>query len=212
VLIVDEAQALSAELLELLRLLTNLETQERKLLQIVLIGQPELRDQLARPELEQLSQRVIARVHLGPLQPPRRPTTCATAWRVAGLRGEQPFTRPRAGTGAPAQRRRAAAHQPAVPARAAGRLCQGTRASGRPSCAGGARGLRGPASRSLRPGTGRWLLLLVVAGGAAAWWWQAGVTPERGGDGKDRGIGGRPGIAGSCPRGAGAPRWPALPP
>ena len=55
---------LSAEVLEQLRLLTNLETNERKLLQIVLIGQPELRTMLARPELEQLAQRVIARFHL----------------------------------------------------------------------------------------------------------------------------------------------------
>src|SRR5437868_7669546 len=67
VLIIDEAQNLSADVLEQLRLLTNLETSERKLLQIILIGQPELRDMLARPELEQLAQRVIARYHLGPL-------------------------------------------------------------------------------------------------------------------------------------------------
>mgnify|MGYP002378872394 CR=1 FL=1 len=67
VLIIDEAQSLSAEVLEQLRLLTNLETNERKLLQIILIGQPELRDMLARPELEQLAQRVIARYHLGAL-------------------------------------------------------------------------------------------------------------------------------------------------
>src|SRR6218665_1347057 len=67
VLIIDEAQSLSAEVLEQLRLLTNLETAERKLLQIILIGQPELRDMLARPELEQLAQRVIARFHLGAL-------------------------------------------------------------------------------------------------------------------------------------------------
>jgi len=67
VLVIDEAQHLSTEVLEQLRLLTNLETNERKLLQIVLIGQPELRDMLARPELEQLAQRVIARYHLGAL-------------------------------------------------------------------------------------------------------------------------------------------------
>ncbi|MCE3261751.1 MAG: family ATPase [Pseudoduganella sp.] len=67
VLVIDEAQNLSADVLEQLRLLTNLETSERKLLQIILIGQPELRGMLARPELEQLAQRVIARYHLGPL-------------------------------------------------------------------------------------------------------------------------------------------------
>jgi general secretion pathway protein A len=64
VLVIDEAQALDPPVLEQLRLLTNLETDQRKLLQIVLIGQPELRDLLARPDLEQLAQRVIARCHL----------------------------------------------------------------------------------------------------------------------------------------------------
>ena len=66
-LIVDEAQALEPPLLEQLRLLTNLETSDRKLLQIILIGQPELRERVDGPGLEQLAQRVIARYHLGPL-------------------------------------------------------------------------------------------------------------------------------------------------
>lgn len=64
VLIIDEAQNLSIEVLEQLRLLTNLETSEKKLLQIVLLGQPELLDLLKRPELRQLSQRITARYHL----------------------------------------------------------------------------------------------------------------------------------------------------
>lgn len=67
VLIIDEAQNLSAEVLEQMRLLTNLETNERKLLQIILLGQPELARMLERPELRQLSQRIVARYHLGPL-------------------------------------------------------------------------------------------------------------------------------------------------
>lgn len=67
VLIIDEAQNLSADVLEQLRLLTNLETNSCKLLQIILIGQPELRDMVAQPQLEQLAQRVIARYHLGAL-------------------------------------------------------------------------------------------------------------------------------------------------
>ena len=70
VLIIDEAQNLSAEVLEQMRLLTNLETNKRKLLQIILIGQPELALMLERPELRQLSQRVVARYHLGPLSKP----------------------------------------------------------------------------------------------------------------------------------------------
>jgi len=67
VLIIDEAQNLSAEVLEQMRLLTNLETNERKLLQIILIGQPELAAMLERQELRQLAQRIVARYHLGNL-------------------------------------------------------------------------------------------------------------------------------------------------
>ena len=67
VLIVDEAQGLSAEVLEQVRLLTNLETRQQKLLQIILVGQPELRELLARTELRQLAQRITGRYHLTPL-------------------------------------------------------------------------------------------------------------------------------------------------
>lgn len=67
VLIIDEAQNLSVDVLEQLRLLTNLETNQRKLLQIILLGQPELLTLLARQELRQLSQRVTARFHLDAL-------------------------------------------------------------------------------------------------------------------------------------------------
>ena len=84
VLIIDEAQNLSADVLEQLRLLTNLETNERKLLQIILIGQPELRTMLARPELEQLAQRVIARYHLGSLTQEETGSYIAHRLAVAG--------------------------------------------------------------------------------------------------------------------------------
>ncbi len=67
VLLIDEAQNLSLEVLEQLRLLTNLETSYTKLLQIVLVGQPELKALLARQELRQLNQRITARYHLKPL-------------------------------------------------------------------------------------------------------------------------------------------------
>ena len=67
VLIIDEAQNLDAEVLEQVRLLTNLETSSQKLLQIVLIGQPELRSLLASDEMRQLSQRITARYHLEPI-------------------------------------------------------------------------------------------------------------------------------------------------
>jgi general secretion pathway protein A len=67
VLIIDEAQNLSSESLEQVRLLTNLETPTQKLLQIILLGQPELRDELNKAELRQLAQRITARYHLTPL-------------------------------------------------------------------------------------------------------------------------------------------------
>ena len=67
VLIIDEAQNLSIEALEQVRLLTNLETATQKLLQIILLGQPELRTMLAREDLRQLAQRITARYHLTPL-------------------------------------------------------------------------------------------------------------------------------------------------
>jgi general secretion pathway protein A len=87
VLVIDEAQNLSSDVLEQLRLLTNLETSERKLLQIILIGQPELRTMLARPELEQLAQRVIARYHLGPLGEAETGAYIAHRLAVAGAVG-----------------------------------------------------------------------------------------------------------------------------
>jgi general secretion pathway protein A len=67
ILLIDEAQNLSSEVLEQIRLLTNLETNEKKLLQIILIGQPELKTILSKTELRQLSQRITARYHLDPL-------------------------------------------------------------------------------------------------------------------------------------------------
>ncbi len=69
VLIIDEAQNLAAEVLEEVRLLTNLETTSQKLLQVILIGQPELAAMLEQPKLRQLAQRVTARYHLEPLSP-----------------------------------------------------------------------------------------------------------------------------------------------
>ncbi|HTP40066.1 MAG TPA: AAA family ATPase, partial [Steroidobacteraceae bacterium] len=84
VLIVDEAQNLSPELLEQIRLLTNLETETQKLLQIILIGQPELRELLARNDLRQLAQRVTARYHLDPLSREETAAYVRHRLRVAG--------------------------------------------------------------------------------------------------------------------------------
>jgi len=88
VLIIDEAQNLSADVLEQLRLLTNLETAEKKLLQIVLLGQPELQNILALPQLRQLNQRITARYHLKAIN--RQELAAYLLYRlgVAGVRGE----------------------------------------------------------------------------------------------------------------------------
>jgi general secretion pathway protein A len=93
VLVIDEAQNLSPEVLEQLRLLTNLETNERKLLQIVLVGQPELRTMVAGPGLEQLAQRVIARYHLEALSGEDSQRYIRHRLTVSGLRGPLPFDR-----------------------------------------------------------------------------------------------------------------------
>jgi general secretion pathway protein A len=84
VLVVDEAQNLSPEVLEQVRLLTNLETNTQKLLQIILIGQPELRELLARNELRQLAQRITGRYHLNPLSREETAAYVRHRLRVAG--------------------------------------------------------------------------------------------------------------------------------
>jgi len=86
VLVIDEAQNLSREVLEQLRLLTNLETTREKLLQVALIGQPELRQVLARQDLRQLAQRVTARYHLRPFTEAETRGYVAHRLHVAGLR------------------------------------------------------------------------------------------------------------------------------
>jgi general secretion pathway protein A len=91
ILIVEEAQNLSTEVLEQIRLLTNLETNEYKLLQIIMIGQPELRDKLRQPELRQLSQRITARYHLGPLSKRDIPEYVNFRLATAGLKRRQPL-------------------------------------------------------------------------------------------------------------------------
>jgi len=89
VLIIEEAQNLSVDVLEQIRLLTNLETNQRKLLQIIMLGQPELRETLSKPELRQLSQRITARYHLGPLAREEVAAYVNHRLSVAGLvRGE----------------------------------------------------------------------------------------------------------------------------
>ena len=80
VLIIDEAQDMPDATLEMTRLLSNLETATQKLLQIVLVGQPELREKLAKPSLRQFAQRITVRFHLRTMSA-RKPTpTSAIAW------------------------------------------------------------------------------------------------------------------------------------
>ncbi len=94
VLIIDEAQDLSNELLEQVRLLSNLETDERKLLQIVLMGQPELRDRLNEHGLRQLRQRITVRYHLNPLRRFEVAQYVQHRLQVSGAKGVPYFSRP----------------------------------------------------------------------------------------------------------------------
>ncbi|MEM7363197.1 MAG: AAA family ATPase [Pseudomonadota bacterium] len=88
VVIIDEAQNMDPDVLEQLRLLTNLETHQRKLLQVVLLGQPELLELLSQPSLRQLLQRVTARYHLDGLSSDELPEYVAHRLRLAGGRGQ----------------------------------------------------------------------------------------------------------------------------
>jgi general secretion pathway protein A len=92
-LIVDEAQNLSPEMLEEIRLLSNLETPRSKLLQIMLVGQPELWGMLSRPELRQLRQRIVLRFDLRPLSSDETAQYIEERLRLAGHTGKEIFKR-----------------------------------------------------------------------------------------------------------------------
>ena len=94
VLIIDEAQDLTDDLLEQVRLLSNLETDNRKLLQIVLLGQPELRARLNNPRLRQLRQRITVRYHLQPLSRSEVDQYVRHRLHCSGANGTPCFTRP----------------------------------------------------------------------------------------------------------------------
>jgi len=94
VLIIDDAQALSNEALEQVRLLSNFETDDHKLLQIVLMGQPELRDRLDHPSLRQLRQRITVRYHLRALKYQEVGQYVQHRLMVSGARGTPHFTGP----------------------------------------------------------------------------------------------------------------------
>jgi general secretion pathway protein A len=92
VLVIDEAQNLSTEVLEEIRLLTNLETAREKLLQIVLAGQPELEDKLSRPELRQLRQRITLRCKTRPFDGKETEAYINERLRISGRNGRPIFT------------------------------------------------------------------------------------------------------------------------
>jgi general secretion pathway protein A len=92
-LIVDEAQNLSPEMLEEIRLLSNLETPHSKLIQIMLVGQPELEEQLQRPELRQLRQRISLRFRLRPFDADETENYVQERLRLAGYTGKGVFKR-----------------------------------------------------------------------------------------------------------------------
>lgn len=92
VLVIDEAQNLSLRLLEQIRMLSNLETDKEKLIQIVLVGQPELRQKLAQPELEQLRQRIGVRYHMTALDADEVRTYIDHRLRVSGSDGTLEWT------------------------------------------------------------------------------------------------------------------------
>jgi general secretion pathway protein A len=94
VLIIDEAQNLTEDLLEQVRLISNIETDDRKLLQIVLMGQPELRDRLNSPRLKQLRQRITVRYHLAPLTRTEVGQYIHHRLALAGSHGMPSFTAP----------------------------------------------------------------------------------------------------------------------
>ena len=94
VLVIDEAQDLTDDLLEQVRLLSNLETDNRKLLQIILMGQPELRDRLNNPRLRQLRQRITVRYHLHTLNRQEMAQYIQHRLEVSGSKGGPYFTRP----------------------------------------------------------------------------------------------------------------------
>ena len=94
VLIIDEAQNLTEELLEQVRMLSNLELDNRKLLQIVLLGQPELRERLDSPNLRQLRQRITVRYHLRPLTFAELSQYIQHRLQISGAKQRPRFTRP----------------------------------------------------------------------------------------------------------------------
>lgn len=92
ILIIDESQNMTPSMLEQIRMLSNLETEKEKLLQIILVGQPELRDKLKLPHLRQLRQRIAVRYHINPLDKEESSKYIFHRLRVAGSKGDISFS------------------------------------------------------------------------------------------------------------------------
>ena len=92
VLIIDEAQNLKNSVLEELRMLSNLETEKEKLFQMILVGQPQLRDKINSPDMEQLRQRISVRFHITPLENDEIEEYIYHRLKVAGSRGDITFS------------------------------------------------------------------------------------------------------------------------
>ena len=176
VLIIDEAQNLSPEVLEEVRLLTNLETTREKLLQVILIGQPELAAILEQPKLRQLAQRVTARYHLEPLSRAETRAYVRHRLAVAG-RGRAVVHRARPADAAPPVARHSPRHQRhrrprppgrlhagASPGRRRDRAARGGRGAGRASAAVAAVGADGPPRRPSSPRPAALGLVLLAPG------------------------------------------------
>ncbi len=179
VVVIDEAQRLSAVALEEIRLLTNLETNQCKLLNVILVGQPELRDALMRPELRQLTQRITARYHLGPLTLDETRLYIGHRLRLAGAPGR---------IFSPAAIRLIQRRSHGIP-RLINQICErammGAYARGRREVSvslvhEAVRDLAGLPARGKAMGRPLLLLLALIAGGGAfAWWAGRGTGPER---------------------------------
>ena len=167
-LLIDEAQLLSSEALEQLRLLTNLETRERKLLQIILVGQPELRDTLAQATLRQLAQRITARYHLEALGPEMLKAMLCHRLAVAGAL-TQPFS-----AAAFRELHRQSGGIPRIANLIADRALLAGYGAGEAvvdgaQVKGAAREVRGNDKRSRRSGRGVALAALLLLSAAALW-------------------------------------------
>ena len=174
VLLLDEAQNLAPEVLEQVRLLTNLETAREKLLQVILIGQPELRDLLAREDLRQLAQRVTARSHREPMNRDETEAYIRHRLQVCGA------TRSLFSRRAIDAVHRLSGGVPRLINVLADRALLGAYVEGLPqvSTAVVRRAAREVLPATLPTGTGRrgsWVLALGLAAGLllAGWWWQS---------------------------------------